>query len=62
MKAPSIVPPEVKRELARIIGSGKGYGDWLNQEQLSRRIIRLHENNVILPRRGPKRPVSSFIS
>jgi B12-binding domain/radical SAM domain protein len=62
MKAPSIVPPEVKRELARIIGSGKGYGDWLNQEQLSRRIMRLHENNVILPRRGPKRPVSSFIS
>ncbi|MEM3992952.1 MAG: TIGR04013 family B12-binding domain/radical SAM domain-containing protein [Desulfurococcaceae archaeon] len=51
MKPPSIVPGEVKKELARIIGAGKGYGDWLKQEELSWKIIELHRNNVIKPRR-----------
>lgn len=51
MKAPSIVPHEVKRELARIIGAGKGYGDWLKQEELSWKIIELHRNNVIKPKK-----------
>ena len=49
-KTPAVVPWHVKKELARIVGLGRGYGDWLRQEELSWRIVELYRSGVIYPR------------
>lgn len=51
LKPPTPIPDAVKKELHRIIGSGRGYGHWTRQEEYSRMIIRLHEMNIIMPKR-----------
>lgn len=50
LKPPQPVPELVKKELSRIIGLGRGYGDWLKQERLAWRIIELHNRGIIYPR------------
>jgi radical SAM superfamily enzyme YgiQ (UPF0313 family) len=58
LKPPQIIPQSVKRELLKLIGTGKAYGDWLKQEVISWRIIELHRKGVIYPRSS----APSFIS
>lgn len=50
MKKPTRIPEWIKKEIWRIIGMGRGYGDWIKQEELSWRIIELHERGVIAPK------------
>ena len=52
MKKPTPIPLEVKKEIWRIIGAGKGYGDWLKQEEISWKIVDLHEKGVIQPKQS----------
>jgi B12-binding domain/radical SAM domain protein len=47
---PTVIPLEVKRVIARIIGSQRGYGDWINQEKIAWKIVELREKGVISPR------------
>ncbi len=49
-KKPGSVPDWVRREIAKIIGRGFGYGQWVRQERLARRIWLLRERGVIMPR------------
>ncbi|MEM1618254.1 MAG: TIGR04013 family B12-binding domain/radical SAM domain-containing protein [Desulfurococcaceae archaeon] len=58
LKPPQPIPQSVKRELLKLIGTGKAYGDWLKQEAMSWRIIELHRKGVIYPRSS----APSFIS
>jgi len=50
MKKPTRIPEWIKKEIWKIIGMGRGYGDWIKQEELSWRIIELHERGVIAPK------------
>ena len=50
LKPPSPVPREIKKELSRIIGAGKGYGNIFSQEKLSQKIVELHEKGIIAPK------------
>lgn len=47
LKTPSRVPDFIKKQLWRIIGAGRGYGQWIRQEELSWRIIELYEKGII---------------
>ena len=48
---PTPIPSTVRRQIARIIGSHKGYGNWLNQEKMAWRIVELREKGIIQTRR-----------
>jgi len=48
-RPPSTVPQRAKKELSRIVGMGKGYGNWIQQEKLAWSIVELHRRGVILP-------------
>lgn len=50
LREPQLVPDFVKKELFRIIGLGKGYGDWIKQERLAWRIIELYKDGFVYPR------------
>jgi len=50
MKKPTRIPEWIKKEIWKMIGMGRGYGDWIKQEELSWRIIELHEKGVIAPK------------
>ncbi len=54
---PGRVPGWVKKRLARIIGGGRAYGQWMHQEKLAARIAVLRERGVIMPRIRLKPPV-----
>ncbi len=47
---PGRIPEWVKRELMRLIGRGKAYGQWLHQERLAAKIDYLRRRGVIMPR------------
>ncbi len=49
-KSPKHVPQWFRREVMRIIGKGGGYGQWLKQEEISRKIVELRQKGIILPR------------
>lgn len=44
---PREVPQWFKREVAKLIGAGKAYGEWARQEELSRKILELRERGII---------------
>lgn len=50
LRPPAPIPHGIRKELARIVGMGKGYGEWLKQERLAWNILELHDKNVIMPR------------
>ena len=47
-RPPTQVPSEIKREFSKIIGSGRGYGDWIKQEELARRMADLYRKGIII--------------
>ncbi len=49
---PTPIPIEVMKHIARIIGSHKGYGEWLHQEEIAWKIVKLREAGVIRPKCG----------
>lgn len=49
LKTPAPVPADVEARISRLIGSGKAYGSWFNQKELSRRILELHRRGLIAP-------------
>jgi B12-binding domain/radical SAM domain protein len=52
LRKPSNIPPKIKKDLWKIVGAGKGYGYWVEQEMLAWKIVELHEKGVIMPRRS----------
>lgn len=48
LKNPSEISPQLRRELARLVGSGKARGNWLNQEETARELLKLRDEGVIL--------------
>lgn len=48
-KKPTHIPVEVKKQIARVIGSHRGYGSWLNQEKMAWKIIELRKKGIIQP-------------
>ncbi|WP_440059683.1 TIGR04013 family B12-binding domain/radical SAM domain-containing protein [Thermogladius sp. 4427co] len=46
---PTPIPDRVRNEIMRLIGRGAAYGDFLEQEKLSKRIVDLVERGVIRP-------------
>ncbi|NPA85469.1 MAG: TIGR04013 family B12-binding domain/radical SAM domain-containing protein [Crenarchaeota archaeon] len=51
---PTPLPPRVRREVAKLVGEGKGWGQWLKQEEVAWRIVELRRKGVILPKRASK--------
>jgi B12-binding domain/radical SAM domain protein len=49
-RRPTPIPPRVRAEIVRLIGSGSAYGSFAEQERLSARIVELVEKGVIRPR------------
>lgn len=49
---PTPIPVEVKKHIARIIGSHRGYGEWLHQEEIAWKIVKLREAGIIRPKYG----------
>jgi B12-binding domain/radical SAM domain protein len=47
---PGRVPEWAKSRLARIIGAGRAYGQWMHQERLAWKIKELRDKGIILPR------------
>lgn len=47
---PTSLPAEVKKQIARVVGSCRGYGNWLNQEKIAWKIVKLRESGIIQPR------------
>ncbi len=45
---PSRVPASVRDEVLKLVGRGKAYGNWLNQERIAREVLRLRSEGVIL--------------
>ncbi len=48
---PGRVPEWAKKRIAKIIGMGAAYGQWLHQEKLAAKIAELRKRGIILPRR-----------
>lgn len=48
---PTKIPVQIRREIAKIIGMGKAYGEWIRQEKIAWKIVELREKGIILPRR-----------
>lgn len=48
---PGRVPEWAKKRIARIIGMGAAYGQWLQQERLAAKIAELRRRGIIMPRR-----------
>lgn len=46
---PSEIPEWFKQRVIKYIGMGKVYGEWIKQEELSRKIIKLREKGIIKP-------------
>ncbi|AFL66043.1 TIGR04013 family B12-binding domain/radical SAM domain-containing protein [Desulfurococcus amylolyticus] len=46
---PARIPNDIEVKISRLIGSGKAYGSWFSQKELSEKIIKLHERGVIVP-------------
>ncbi|MEM1800824.1 MAG: TIGR04013 family B12-binding domain/radical SAM domain-containing protein [Desulfurococcaceae archaeon] len=49
LRPPTRIPTQVRRELSKIVGRGKGYGSWLKQEHISWKIVELHREGIIMP-------------
>jgi len=49
-REPSRVPEWFRREIAKIIGMGRAYGEWVKQEEISWRIVDMRNRGLILPR------------
>jgi B12-binding domain/radical SAM domain protein len=47
---PTAIPLEARKLIARIIGSQRGYGGWINQEKIAWKIVELREKGIISPR------------
>lgn len=50
LKRPALIPLQIRKDFARIVGMGKGYGKWSEQEKLAQSILELHYKGVIAPR------------
>lgn len=48
LRNPSEISTQFRRELMRLVGSGKARGNWLNQENAVRELLRLRDEGVIL--------------
>lgn len=48
LRNPSAISPQLRHELARLVGSGKARGNWLNQEKAARELLKLRDEGVIL--------------
>ncbi len=48
---PTKLSERIRKKVAKIVGEGKGYGQWMAQERIAWEIVRLREEGVILPRR-----------
>jgi len=48
---PTPLPERVRKEVAKLVGEGKGWGQWLKQEEVSWKIVELRRKGVILPKR-----------
>jgi len=46
---PVKVPEWVRREVAKLIGMGRAYGEWIQQERIAWKIVELREKGVIMP-------------
>ncbi len=51
---PTPLPPKIRKEVAKLVGEGKGWGQWLKQEKVAWEIVRLRERGIILPKRPLK--------
>ncbi len=51
---PRPIPEWFRREIMKIIGMGSGYGQWLQQEKIAKKIIDLRRKGIILPRQRLK--------
>ncbi len=49
---PSKIPGWARKEIARIIGVGKAYGEWITQEKIALKIVELREKGIIMPWRA----------
>ena len=49
---PGRVPDWFKREISKVIGAGRAYGQWIHQERIARKIHELRMKGIIMPRRG----------
>ncbi|ABN69635.1 Radical SAM domain protein [Staphylothermus marinus F1] len=62
---PGKVPSWVKKELMKLIGAGKAYGQWVHQEKLALKIDMLRRRGIIMPRiraGSMQRPVSTHLN
>ena len=48
---PTPLPERVRKEVAKLVGEGKGWGQWLKQEEIAWKIVELRKKGVILPKR-----------
>ncbi len=50
---PTPLPERIRREVAKLVGEGKGWGQWLKQEKISWKIVELIDRGIIkiVPRR-----------
>ncbi len=51
---PRPIPEWFRREIMKIIGMGGGYGQWLKQEKIAKKIIDLRRKGIIMPRQRLK--------
>jgi len=49
-KKPAKIPEWMRREIAKLIGMGKAYGEWIKQEKIALKLIELREKGVIMPK------------
>ncbi|OYT40543.1 MAG: B12-binding domain/radical SAM domain-containing protein [Desulfurococcales archaeon ex4484_58] len=54
-KNPQRIPQWFRREISRIIGMGRAYGEWIHQEKIAWKLVELREKGIILPRRRIER-------
>ncbi len=45
---PTPLTPKVRKEVAKLVGSGKAWGQWLKQEEISWKIVKLIEEGTIV--------------
>ncbi len=46
---PKDIPQRVRREIYRLLGKGKVYGQWMQQEKISKKIVYLRKKGIIMP-------------
>ncbi len=50
--SPKPIPNWFRREISKIIGMGKAYGEWIYQEKIAYKLVELREKGIIMPRKN----------